>query len=58
MAASPTVRQRELGKRLCELRNQHGLTVEGVAEELFCSAPKISRLETGAAYHVRRRSVR
>jgi transcriptional regulator with XRE-family HTH domain len=44
---SPTVRQRELGKRLRELRNQHGLTVEDVAEKLLCSATKISRLETG-----------
>lgn len=45
---SPTVRQRELGKRLRELRNQHNLTVEDVAEKLLCSATKISRLETGA----------
>jgi transcriptional regulator with XRE-family HTH domain len=45
---SPTVRQRELGKRLRELRNQHGMTVEDVAERLLCSATKISRLETGA----------
>src|SRR3984885_1458530 len=48
VATSPTVRQRELGKRLRELRNQHGLTVEDVAEKLLCSATKISRLETGA----------
>ena len=47
-ATSPTVRQRELGKRLRDLRNQHGLTVEDVAEKLLCSATKISRLETGA----------
>jgi transcriptional regulator with XRE-family HTH domain len=47
-ATSPTVRQRELGRRLRELRNQHGLTVEDVAEKLLCSATKISRLETGA----------
>jgi transcriptional regulator with XRE-family HTH domain len=45
--ASLTVRQRELGKRLRELRHQHGLTVEDVAERLLCSATKISRLETG-----------
>lgn len=45
---SPTVRQRELGKRLRELRNQHELTVEDVAEKLLCSATKISRLETSA----------
>jgi transcriptional regulator with XRE-family HTH domain len=46
--SSPTIRQRELGKRLRDLRNQHGLTVEEVAEKLLCSATKISRLETGA----------
>lgn len=45
---SPTVRQRELGKRLRDLRGQHDLTVEAVAEKLLCSATKISRLETGA----------
>jgi len=45
---SPTVRQRELGKRLRDLRNGYGLTVEEVAEELLCSATKISRVETGA----------
>jgi transcriptional regulator with XRE-family HTH domain len=42
------VRQRELGKRLRELRTRHSLTVEEVAERLLCSATKISRLETGA----------
>lgn len=46
--SSPTVRQRELGKRLRDLRNQHNLTVEDVAEKLLCSATKVSRLETGA----------
>jgi transcriptional regulator with XRE-family HTH domain len=45
---SPTVRQRELGIRLRELRNGRGLTVEEVAEKLLCSATKISRAETGA----------
>lgn len=45
---SPTVRQRELGKRLRILRNEHNLTVEDVGEKLLCSATKISRLETGA----------
>lgn len=47
-AKSPTIRQWELGKRLRDLRNQHGMTVEAVAEKLLCSATKISRLETGA----------
>jgi len=45
--SSSTVRQRELGKRLRELRLEHGLTVEDVAEKIMCSATKISRLETG-----------
>jgi transcriptional regulator with XRE-family HTH domain len=45
---SPTVRQRELGARLRELRNERGMTVEDVADKLLCSATKISRLETGA----------
>jgi transcriptional regulator with XRE-family HTH domain len=45
---SPTVRQRELGNRLRERRNQLQLTVQDVADKLICSATKISRLETGA----------
>jgi transcriptional regulator with XRE-family HTH domain len=45
--ANPTVRQRELGIRLRELRSGLGLTVEEVGEQLLCSATKISRLETG-----------
>jgi transcriptional regulator with XRE-family HTH domain len=44
---SPTARQRELGARLRGFRIEHGLTVEHVANELLCSATKISRLETG-----------
>ena len=46
--ASPTVRQRELGLRLRQLRHDRGLTVDDVAAELLCSATKISRIETGA----------
>ena len=45
---NPTVRRRELGRRLRELRVQRGLTLEEVADKLLCSATKISRLETGA----------
>ena len=45
---SPTVRQRELGIRLRELRTGLHLTVEEVADKLLCSATKISRAETGA----------
>ena len=45
---NPTVRQRELGRRLREQRLERGLTVEEVAEKLLCSATKISRLETGS----------
>ena len=46
--ASPTVRQRELGTRLRQLRTSLNMTVEEVAEKLLCSATKISRMETGA----------
>lgn len=45
--ATPTIRRRELGSRLRELRQQAGMTVEDVATELLCSAAKISRIETG-----------
>lgn len=45
---NPTIRQRELGKRLRDLRTQRNLTVQEVAAELLCSATKISRLETAA----------
>ena len=51
---SPTVRQRELGPRLRELRTAKNLTVEMVAKELLCSPTKISRAETG----VRRATLR
>ena len=44
---SPTLRQRELGTRLRQLRNDLSLTVEDVGEKLLCSATKISRIETG-----------
>jgi transcriptional regulator with XRE-family HTH domain len=47
-SSNPTIRQRELGLRLRELRNERGLTVEAVAGQLLCSATKISRLETGS----------
>lgn len=43
---NPTIRHRELGKRLRDLRTQRHLTVQEVAAELLCSATKISRLET------------
>jgi transcriptional regulator with XRE-family HTH domain len=44
---SPTVRRRELGTRLRELRKRKDLTVDQVAAHLECSASKISRIETG-----------
>ena len=46
--ANPTIRQRELGIRLRELRDAAGLSVEEVGAELECSASKISRMETGS----------
>jgi transcriptional regulator with XRE-family HTH domain len=45
--ANPTIRQRELGTHLRQIRNGLNLTVEEVATELLCSAAKISRIETG-----------
>jgi transcriptional regulator with XRE-family HTH domain len=44
---NPTVRQRELGKRLRQLREERGLTITDIAKDLMVSATKISRLETG-----------
>jgi transcriptional regulator with XRE-family HTH domain len=44
---NPTVRQRELGRRLRELREDRDLTIADIAEKLMVSATKISRLETG-----------
>jgi transcriptional regulator with XRE-family HTH domain len=44
---SPTLRRRELGARLRELRTERGLTVDQVAEQLLCSPSKVSRMETG-----------
>jgi transcriptional regulator with XRE-family HTH domain len=46
--ANPTLRQRELGIRLRELRARSGLTVEKVAEQPECSSAKISWMETVA----------
>ena len=44
---SPTVRRRELGTLLKELRTQRGWTAEQVGERLRFSPSKMSRLETG-----------
>lgn len=43
-----TLRQRELSMRLRRLREAKKLTVGQVAEQLMCSATKVSRIETGA----------
>lgn len=48
MTSSPTIRQRELGKRLRELREQHNLSVEDVAKELVCSAAEVRDFEIGS----------
>jgi transcriptional regulator with XRE-family HTH domain len=44
---SPTVRQRELGRRLRQLREDRNLPIVEVAQKLLFSATKMSRLETG-----------
>ncbi len=44
---SPTVRRRRLALELRRLRESARLTCEEVAEQLECSASKISRVETG-----------
>ncbi|MGB6456640.1 MAG: helix-turn-helix transcriptional regulator [Streptosporangiaceae bacterium] len=44
---SPTVRRRELGARLRELRTDKGWTIKQVAEQLRFSPSKVSRLENG-----------
>jgi transcriptional regulator with XRE-family HTH domain len=43
---SPTIRRRELGILLRELRLRAELTIDDVAERLMCSPSKISRIET------------
>lgn len=49
---SPTLRRRELGRRLRELRADR--TIQAVADALGVSPPTISRLETGARAATRR----
>lgn len=44
---SPTIRRRRLGAELRRRREAAGITIEAVAEQLECSASKISRIETG-----------
>lgn len=46
-ARSPTVRRRELGALLREMRQEAGLTVQQVAGRLLVAPSSISRLETG-----------
>jgi transcriptional regulator with XRE-family HTH domain len=45
---TPTLRRRELGARLRQLRQNANLTADDVANRLMVSATKITRLETGA----------
>ena len=44
---SPTIRRRRLGAELRRQREAAGITIEAVAEQLECSASKVSRIETG-----------
>jgi transcriptional regulator with XRE-family HTH domain len=45
--SNPTIRRRELGALLRELRIERGWTVDQVADRLQVSASKVSRFETG-----------
>lgn len=47
MIGSPVVARRQLGAALRRLREAAGVSVDQAAEELECSASKVSRLETG-----------
>jgi transcriptional regulator with XRE-family HTH domain len=44
---NPTLRRRELGFRLRQLRQERGLSIEDAAERALFSSTKLSRLETG-----------
>ncbi len=44
---NPTLRKRELGFLLRQLRTERGLSIDDVAERAMFSATKLSRLETG-----------
>jgi len=44
---SPTIRRRELGALLRQLRADHGMTAEDVTARLLFSPTKLSRIETG-----------
>jgi transcriptional regulator with XRE-family HTH domain len=44
---SPTVRRRELGALLRQLREEKEMSVKQVTERLLCSPSKVSRIETG-----------
>jgi transcriptional regulator with XRE-family HTH domain len=56
-SSSPTARRFELARRLRELRQAAGKSVEEVAAELMCSSAKISRMET-AGRSIQSRDVR
>lgn len=43
----PTVRRKQLGAKLRELRNQAGLRMEDAAEKLGCARSRISHIELG-----------
>lgn len=46
-SSNPTVRRRELARRLRDLRLAAGKSLDDVAQELMCSTAKVSRMETG-----------
>jgi transcriptional regulator with XRE-family HTH domain len=46
VSPGPTVRRRQVGNALRRYRHEAGMSVQQVADALFCSPAKISRLET------------
>ncbi|MFS8477700.1 MAG: helix-turn-helix transcriptional regulator [Micromonosporaceae bacterium] len=46
VGSPPTVRRRQLGRELRKLREEAGLHIDDVAEQLRCSPSRVSRIET------------
>jgi len=46
VGSPPTVRRRQLGRELRRLREDAGLHLDQMAEQLRCSPSRLSRIET------------